>query len=161
TTVRGGYGVYFSEIVANTVASWTLGGPTGFFNFSAAPGQLGFPTSLTPLAGFPPGAVLPPRDITIRPGQRGYYSQFFDVSKLAGNPDALRNPRTDQATLGVERRIGAGWFVSVDGVHSETTAIARNLDLNAPTTFVRTQPGQTRPSTVADATRPIAPKPNG
>src|SRR5262249_15519682 len=79
-TVRGGYGIYYSEIPANTDAAWELNGPTGFFSFSAAPGQLGFPTSLAPLPGFPPGAVLPPRDITIRPGRAGYYSQFFDVS---------------------------------------------------------------------------------
>jgi hypothetical protein len=48
TTVRGGYGIYYSEIPANTAAAWDLNGPTGFFSFSAAPGQLGFPTSLNP-----------------------------------------------------------------------------------------------------------------
>src|SRR4029077_20274408 len=55
TTIRGGYGLYYSEIRANIVAGWELGGPTGFFNFSAAPGQIGFPPSLAPLPGFPPG----------------------------------------------------------------------------------------------------------
>ncbi len=93
TVVRGGYAMYYSEIRANIVAGWELNGPTGFFTFSAAPGQLGFPDSLEPLPGFPDGAVLPPRDITIRPGQADYYSQFFDVSKLRGYPDKLVNPR--------------------------------------------------------------------
>lgn len=161
TTIRGGYGIYYSEIHSNIVASWELGGPTGFFNYSAAPGQLGFPTSFTPIAGFPPGAVLPARDITIRPGRAGFYSQFFDVSKLNGYPSELLNPKTDQATLGIERQLADRWFVSLDLVHAHTVDIERNVDLNAPTSFERTAPGQTRPATTADATRPIAPVANG
>jgi hypothetical protein len=161
TTLRGGYGIYYSEIQANIDAGWELAGPTGFFTFSAAPGQLGFPTSLAPLPAFPPGAVLPPRDITVRPGRAGFYSQFFDVARLNGYPDSFVNPRTVQATLGAEREFGVHWFLSLDGVHAHTTEIPRNLDLNAPSEFVRTAPGQTRPATVADATRPITPTPNG
>jgi outer membrane receptor for ferrienterochelin and colicin len=161
TTVRGGYGIYYSEIHSNIVAGWELGGPTGFFTYSVAPGQLGFPTSLTPLTGFPPGAVLPARDITVRPGRRSFYSQFFDVSKLNGYPGELLNPKTDQATLGVEREVGDRWFVALDGVHAHTTDIERNIDLNAPTTFDRTAPGQTRPAATADATRPITPVAGG
>jgi outer membrane receptor for ferrienterochelin and colicin len=161
TTVRGGFGSYYSEVQANQVAAWALGGPTGFFSFSAAPGQLGFPTSLNPLGGFPPGAALPARDITIQPGRRAYYSQFFDISKLQGYPDELLNPRTDQATLGVEREMGERWFLSADVVHSRTEDILRNIDLNAPAPFDRTAPGQTRSATVADATRPIVPVANG
>ncbi|HVS00698.1 MAG TPA: TonB-dependent receptor [Thermoanaerobaculia bacterium] len=161
TIVRGGYGIYYSEIRANIVAGWELNGPEGFFNFSAAPGQLGFPTSFNPLPGFPAGAVLPPRDITIRPGRRGYYSQFFDISRLAGYQDELLNPKTDQATLGVERRIGDGWFASLDYVHAHTEDIDRNIDLNAPTAFDRTAPGQVRPAATADATRPITPVAGG
>lgn len=161
TTVRGGYGVYYSEIQANIDASWELAGPTGFFNFSAAPGQLGFPTSLQPLPAFPAGAVLPPRDITVRPGRAGFYSQFFNVSRLPGYPGEFLNPRTEQATLGAEQQLAGRWFLSLDGVHAHTTDIVRNLDLNAPAEFVRTAPGQTRSAAAADATRPITPTPNG
>jgi hypothetical protein len=161
TTVRGGYGLYYSEIQANIVASWALAGPTGFFNFSAAPGQLGFPTSLAPLPAFPPGAVLPPRDITIKPGQAAYYNQFFDTAKLNGYPGSFVNPRTAQTTLGVEHEFGVHWFLSADGVHADTTDIERTLDLNAPSEFVRTAPGQVRSAGAADATRPITPTPNG
>jgi outer membrane receptor protein involved in Fe transport len=161
TVVRGGYGIYYSELHANIVATWALGGPTGFFNYSVAPGQLGFPTSLTPLAGFPPGAVLPARDVTIRPGRASYYSQFFDVSKLAGYPGELLNPKTDQVTLGAEREVGNRWFLSLDGVHARTVDIERNMDLNAPSLFVRTAPGQTRSGSAADATRPIVPVAGG
>jgi hypothetical protein len=161
-TVRGGYGIYYSQIQANIAAGWELAGPTGFFNFGVAPGQLGFPTSLAPLPAFPAGAVLPARDVTVRPGRAGFYNQFFDTSRLLGGyPGGLSNPRTVQATLGAEHEIGAQWFLSLDGVHANTTDIPRNLDLNAPSEFVRTTPGQTRPGTVADATRPIAPVANG
>ena len=161
TTFRGGYGIYYSEIRANIVAGWELGGPNGFFNFSAAPGQLGFPTSFSPLPGFPAGAVLPPRDIMVRPGRAGFYNQFFDVSRLAGYPDELKNPKTQQATLGVERNLGGGWFASADVVHAVTTDVDRTLDLNAPSVFVRTAPGQTRSAAAADLTRPIVPVAGG
>ena len=162
TTIRGGYGIYYSQIQSNIDAGWELGGPTGFFNFSVAPGQLGFPTSLAPLPAFPPGAVLPARDVQVRPGRAGFYNQFFDTSKLLGGyPSGLDNPRTTQATLGAEREVGYHWFVSVDGVHAQTTDIPRNLDLNAPSEFARNAPGQVRAGTVADATRPIVPVANG
>ncbi len=162
TTLRGGYGIYYSQIQSNIDAGWELGGPTGFFNFSVAPGQLGFPTSLAPLPAFPPGAVLPARDIQVRPGRAGFYNQFFNTSKLLGGyPGGLDNPRTTQATLGGEREFGDHWFLSLDGVHAQTTDIPRNLDLNAPAEFIRTAPGQVRPATTADATRPIVPTPSG
>jgi len=161
TTVRGGYAMYYSEIRANIVAGWALNGPTGFFNYSAAPGQLGFPTSLEPLPDFPAGAVLPPRDITIRPGRASYYSQFFDVSKLNGYPDRLVNPQTQQFTIGGERELWPSWILSLDYVHAQTVDIDRNVDLNAPAVFIRTDPGQTRSASAADATRPITPVPNG
>lgn len=161
TAVRGGYGVFYSQIQSNVVAAWELNGPTGFFNFSVAPGQLGFPTSLAPITAFPSGASLPARDVTIRPGRAAYYSQFFDVSKLRFYPSQLRNPRTQQATLGIEREVAPQWFVSADGVYAQTTRIPWNLDANAPAAFERTQPGQTRSATAADATRPIVPVANG
>ncbi|HEX3582211.1 MAG TPA: TonB-dependent receptor, partial [Thermoanaerobaculia bacterium] len=161
TVLRGGYGVFYSQVQSNIVATWALGGPTGFFNFSVAPGQLGFPTSLTPVTSFPAGANLPARDVTIRPGDAAYYSQFFDVSKLRFYPGKFLNPQTREATLGFEREIARQWFVSADAVYTHTTDIPWNLDANAPSLFVRTAPGQTRSANAADATRPITPVANG
>ena len=161
TVIRGGWGLYYSFITDNTAAAWNLNGPTGFFTFSAQPGQLGFPADLEPLPEFPPGAVLPPRNITVRPGRASYYSQFFDVSALRDYPDKLLNPRTEQVSIGVDHDFGDGFLASLDGVSSRTTRIAVNLDENAPSAFVRTQPGQTRSGSAADATRPITPVANG
>jgi outer membrane receptor protein involved in Fe transport len=161
TVLRGSYGIYYSEIPANTQASFSLSGPTGVFTYSVSPGGLGFPTSLAPIAGFPAGASLPARDITIRPGRAAYYSQFFDVTKLKGYPSKLVNPYTQQGTIGIERELAPGWILSADFVWQHTIRINRTLDLNSPSVFVRTAAGQTRSVAAADATRPIVPVANG
>jgi hypothetical protein len=161
TVLRGSYGIYYSEIRANAGAQYAINGPVGIFTFSAAPGQLGFPTSFAPLPSFPAGAVLPPRDVIIRPGQAAFYNQFFDASKLRGYPDKLLNPYTQQATFGIERELPGKLFLNVDYVYAHTIGIDRLLDLNAPALFVRTSPAQVRSAAAADATRPIAPVPNG
>ncbi|HZZ37956.1 MAG TPA: TonB-dependent receptor, partial [Acidobacteriaceae bacterium] len=43
TTIRGGFGIYDSQVVDNSEANYALTGPTGVFNYTAAPGQPGFP----------------------------------------------------------------------------------------------------------------------
>jgi outer membrane receptor protein involved in Fe transport len=157
TVLRGGYGIYYSELRANLGAQFSQSSPTGVFTFTAAPGQQGFPTTLTPFAALPTGAAIPPRDLIIRPGRRSFYNQFFSVSKLSFYPDKLLNPYTQQANLGLERELAGQWFLSADYVYQHTIRIDRTLDLNAPAPFIRTLPGQTRTGAAADATRPITP----
>ncbi len=162
TSVRGGHGLYYTMLRANTDASFTLGGPEGQFTYTAAPGQLGFPTSITsvPIV-YPTGAVLPARNITIRPGMASYYATFFDISKLANYPDTLANPRSQVTSIGVERELAHRLFVSADYVHQHWTDLDRTIDLNAPSVFARTAPGQIRSAAAADATRPLVPVGNG
>ena len=161
TVLRAGYGMYYSQLRANLAAGYRINGPEGIFTFSASPGQLGFPDNMQPLPEVPTGAAIPPRDITVRPGDREYLSQFFDVSKLRRFPDAMLNPRTQSFTAGFERDLGRGWIVSLDGVHQITSRIDRPLDLNAPAAFMRTVAGQTRSAAAADLTRPIRPVAGG
>jgi outer membrane receptor protein involved in Fe transport len=161
TVLRGSYGIYYSEIPANTQASFSLAGPNGVFTYTVSPGGLGFPTSLAPISAFPSGAALPARDITIRPGRASFYSQFFDVTKLKGYPSKLLNPYTQQGTIGLERELAGKWILSADAVWQHTIKINRTLDLNSPAVFIRTAAGQTRSTAAADATRPIVPVPNG
>jgi len=161
TVLRGSYGVFYSELRANLAAGWEINGPEGVVTFQATPGQLGFPTSLAPLPAFPPGAVLPPRDIQIRVGDAAYLNQFFDTSKLRFYPDELVNPYTQQWMFGMEHQIAPGWIFGLDYIGQHTIHIDRPADLNAPDPFVRTAAGQTRSATAADATRPIVPVPNG
>jgi len=144
TVIRAGFGLYYSQVVDNSEANYALGGPTGVFNFTASPGQIGFPTSVAdvPLPAFPAGAVEPVRTIYIRPGRAAYYNQFFPVDQLIGYPNALLNPYSEQWTLGVERRIARGWVLSVDYVGSHTVHVVRPLDVDPPAPFVRTAQGQ-------------------
>jgi len=161
SVVRGSYGIYYSEIKANTEASFTVNGPTGVFSYSATAGGTGFPTSLAPLPAFPAGAPLPARDITIRPGRATYYSQFFDITKLKGYPDKLLNPYTQLASVGVERELATKWILSVDYVWQHTIGIDRTLDLNSPSLYIRTAGTPARSVAAANATRPITPVDNG
>ncbi len=91
TVLRGGFGIYYSQIVDNEEADYALTGPTGVFNYTAARSQVGFPTSIAaaPLPAFPAGAVAPLRSLYIRPGESAYLNQFFPTSTLIGYPSAL------------------------------------------------------------------------
>jgi outer membrane receptor protein involved in Fe transport len=162
TILRASYGIYYSEIRANTGAQFNIGGPTGVFTFTAAPGQLGFPTSFASLPAFPPGAILPPRDITIRAGRADFYSQFgINTALLRGYPDKFLNPYTQQGTAGLERELPGKWFLNVDYVYAHTIGIDRTEDLNAPSLFIPTAAQRTRSAAAADLTRPIRPVNNG
>jgi hypothetical protein len=161
TVLRGSYGIYYSEIPANIAAGYNISGPLGIFSYTVSPGGLGFPTSFVPIASFPAGAVLPARDISIQAGRRDFYRQFFDIDRLARYQDRLVNPYTQLVTFGLERELGARWFLSADYVHQRTIKIGRQIDLNAPALFVRTSTSSSRTASAADAARPIAPVPNG
>src|SRR5580698_2925202 len=156
TVIRGGFGIYYSQIVDNSEANYALTGPTGVFNYTASPGQIGFPTSLTavPLPAFPNGAQAPLRSLYIRPGESSYLNQFFPTSTLIGYPNQLLNPYSEQWTFGVERQIKSTWVLSVDYVGSHTLRINRPIDVDAPTPFIRTSQGQTRTPQAANCTRP-------
>jgi len=156
TVFRGGFGIYYSQIVDNSEANYALTGPTGVFNYTAGPGQIGFPTSVAaaPLPAFPTGAVAPLRSLYIRPGESSYLNQFFPTSTLVGYPNQLLNPYSEQWTFGVEQKIANNWILSVDYVGSHTLRINRPLDVDAPAPFIRTAPGQTRSAQAANCTRP-------
>jgi len=167
TVIRGGYAMYYTQIRANALASALTGGLDGLVTYTAAPGQTGFPTCLTcvPLRLDPrtlPLSQQPARNITIRAGQRDFYkSQFasyglnFDL--LPNYPDEFVNPRSQVTSIGAEREVVKGLFVGADYVHQHWSNLDRSVDLNAPTPFDRTAPGQTRTVAAANATRPIVP----
>ncbi len=156
TVIRGGFGIYYSQIVDNSAANYALTGPAGVFNYTAAPGQIGFPASVAtaPLPAFPVGAVQPLRSLYIRPGNSAYLNQFFPTSTLVGYPDKLLNPYSEQWTFGVEQQLNSNWVLSVDYVGSHTLRVNRPLDVDAPSPFIRTAPGQIRMPQAANCTRP-------
>jgi hypothetical protein len=167
--IRGGYGVYYTQIRSNAVAGYLVNGLDGLTTYTATPGQLGFPTCLTgsclPLSFDPrtlPASQLPARDITIRAGRRAFYEAQFakyglNFDKLPDYPDKLVNPRSQVISIGAEREFLHGLFVGSDYVHQHWTNLDRTIDLNAPSAFDRTAPGQTRTVAAANATRPILP----
>jgi len=154
--LRGGFGIYFSQVVDNSFANYALGEPSGVFTYTATPGQVGFPTTVAsaPLPTFPVGAVAPIRSLYVRPGQPAYLNQYFPTRVLNGYPNALLNPYSEQYTASVEGRLGAGWILSVDYVGTHAMRIVRPLDIDGPASFVRTAQGQTRTAQAANCTRP-------
>jgi Carboxypeptidase regulatory-like domain/TonB dependent receptor len=156
TVIRGGFGIYYSQIVDNSEANYALTGPTGVFNYTASAGQIGFPTSVTavPLPAFPAGAVEPIRNLYIRPGETAALAPFFPTSVLNDYQSRLLSPYSLQWTFGVERRIARSWVLRADYVGSHTERINRPLDVDTPAPFVRTAPGQVRTAQQANCTRP-------
>ncbi len=113
TVIRGGFGIYYSQLVDNIAANWALTGPTGVFNYTASPGQVGFPTSVSaaPLGAFPAGAAVPLRSLYIRPGESSYLNQFFPTNTLVGYPETpqpVLGPVDDRGGAATGRRLGAG-----------------------------------------------------
>ena len=169
TSIRGGYGVYYTQIQSNVIAGYLVNGLDGLTTYTATPGQLGFPSCLTgsclPLAFDPrtlAASQIPARDITIQAGQAAFYrTQFakyglnFDL--LPNYPDTLANSRSQASSIGAEREIAKGFFVGTDYVHQHWTDLARSIDLNAPSAFDRTDVGQVRTVVAANLTRPILP----
>jgi len=80
---------------------------------------------------------------------------------LPNYPEKLENPRSQVFTIGGEREFVKGWFAGADYTRQHVSGIDRNVDLNAPSAFDRTAPGQVRTVAAANATRPILPVPSG
>lgn len=172
-SIRGGYGMYYTQIRSNAVAGSLVNGLDGLTTYTAVSGQLGFPTCLTgpclPLSFDPktlPASQLPARDITIIAGKREFYEAQFakyglNFNLLPNYPDEFVNPRSQVVTIGAEREFFKGLFFGGDYVHQHLANIDRTVDLNAPAPFDRTAPGQTRTVAAANATRPILPVPGG
>jgi outer membrane receptor protein involved in Fe transport len=167
--IRGGYAMYYTQIRANALASALTGGLDGLATYTATPGQTGFPSCLTgsclPVQFDPqtlPLSQQPPRNITIRAGQRDFYQTQFaayglNFDLLPNYPDEFVNPRSQVTSIGAERELVHGLFAGADYVHQRWTDLDRTVDLNAPAPFDRTAAGQVRPVAAANATRPIVP----
>jgi hypothetical protein len=124
--VRGGYGMYYTQIRANAVASALTGGLDGITTYTATPGQFGFPTCLTgpclPLVFDPrtlPLSQQPARNITVRAGRRDFYEAQFatyglNFDLLPNYPDEFVNPRSQVTSVGVEREFMRHLFVGAD-----------------------------------------------
>ena len=95
-SIRGGYGMYYTQIRSNAVAGYLVNGLDGLTTYTAIAGQTGFPTCLTcvPVNVDPrtlPASQIPARDITIRAGLqsilsgtiRTIWSQLRSIAELS------------------------------------------------------------------------------
>jgi hypothetical protein len=156
TIFRGGYGIYHSQIVDNSFASYALGEPNGVFTYTATAGQAGFPTSIAaaPLPQFPAGGTVPVRNLYVRSRQSAYLALWFPTSALNGYPNALLNPYSQQWTASLEQRLAHSWTMTLDYVGAHTLRIIRPLDVDGPSAFIRTAQNQIRSAQAANCTRP-------
>ncbi len=148
--VRGGVGRYSQQHPIFTIVKGGVGGRNGLVTLSLAAGDPLFPTFPNVLPGFPPGAVLPARSIQ-------------EIS-----PD-LENEQAWQASIGVQRQVGARTSVAIDA--NMNRGIKHGfLDMNAPTpiakdvlatAFATNPTAIVRTQAQADLTRPNVPGPNG
>ncbi|MGB9180038.1 MAG: TonB-dependent receptor [Pyrinomonadaceae bacterium] len=174
TSIRGGYGMYYTQIRSNAVASYLVNGLDGLTTYTATPGQLGFPTCLTgsclPVNVDPKtlaASQIPARDITIRAGRADFYRAQFakyglNFDKLPNYPNKLVNPRSQVFSIGAERELVKGLFFGADYVRQHLSNIDRTVDLNAPAPFdTRSATVTTRTVAAANNTRPIVPAPSG
>ena len=167
TSIRGSYAMYYTQIRTNALAGYLVNGLDGLTTYTAIAGQTGFPTCLTcvPVNVNPstvPASQLPARDITIRAGQRDFYTAQFaryglNFNLLPNYPNEFDNPRSQVYTIGAEREVAKGFFFGADFVHQHVTGLDRSVDLNAPSVFDRNAPGQVRTVATANTTRPILP----
>lgn len=144
--VRGGAGYFTQQHPIFTIVKGGVGGRNGLVTVSLPSTSPLFPTFPNALPAFPPGAVLPPRNIQ-------------EIS-----PD-LENERAWTASAGFQRRIGTRSSVSVD-FNINRGQKHGFLDVNQaspiPKDVLNAANGANiRTVAQADATRPLTPGPNG
>lgn len=138
TTVRAGAGVFYDQLYLYVYRRfYMMGLDSPQRSYTMPWGTAGFPTYPQPLLSPPSGVNSALLNLYL-PGDR------------------LRNPYSLQYSLSVERQLPGRWIATVDGLHAHTLRQYRVNDINRPSAFVRTAPGQTRSGSAADATRPFA-----
>ncbi len=111
--VRGGFGRFSQQHPIFTVLKGAVQGRYGIVQLSLPAGDPNFPVFPKALPGFPPGAVLPPRNI----------------QEISAD---LENEQAWQASAGFQRRVGQRSSVSVD--FTINRGIKHGfLDINQPT----------------------------
>jgi outer membrane receptor protein involved in Fe transport len=147
--IRGGFGRFTQQHPIFTIVKGGVGGRNGQVTVLLSPTDPLFPTFPNPLPAFPPGAVLPPRNIQeIAPDLENEYSWNYSVGV-----EHQLGPRT---TIGVDANLNRG--------HKHGF-----LDFNQPTPFSKADLNArlaANPNAVlrtvaqADLTRPNVPGPN-
>jgi outer membrane receptor protein involved in Fe transport len=146
TVIRGGAGVYYDQPFYHGFTQRYLQGGlqaiTRTVTLTAAQlaaAGLTFPNSFdyrTPFNQLSPFLSNAPRNLFLRGAN-------------------LRSPYSTQISLGVQQKFPADFVFNADAVYNASRKQLLVFNLNAPSPFPRTAPGQTRSQTEANATRPF------
>jgi hypothetical protein len=150
-SVRGGVGRFTQQHPIFTIVKGGVSGRNGQVVLSLSPTDPLFPTFPNALSAFPPGAVLPARDIQeISPDLGNEYA-------WGGNVSVQRQigPRASVEIAGnINHGIKHGFLDANQAASVDKAALNAAMAAAPLTTVFRT-------SAQADATRPITPVPNG
>ncbi|MCI0485622.1 MAG: carboxypeptidase regulatory-like domain-containing protein [Blastocatellia bacterium] len=138
TVLRGGYGLFTGQIdnqIVNVVNELNSTGDPSNINIvlaTATSNALGLPTSFAIYQTLLAQGVIGSRPIVVSDLAQ------FGLTPGPGKPlevrfrigDDYENPYTQQASLAVERDMGAGYGVEVSYLYSRGTHIPRNRDVN-------------------------------
>jgi hypothetical protein len=143
TSVRGGYGIFYSYIFSAIESFEIFTGPEGFFTASLSPGDPLFPeppTGKLPGPHPPEGFTPPPADL------------YYSAPDYA--PEFRKSPYTHHFTVGVQRQLGQALAAAIDLTFIKGEDLILPLDVNGPSYFDYAT-GLTRSASAADATRPF------
>ena len=167
TAIRGGYGIYTGQIdgqivnVVNELAGFN--DPSSIFIVlttanAALTSAVGLPTSITVFQGLRAQGLIGTRTITAADiAQFGFApgpNSPLEV-RFRREPN-YENPYTQQASLAIQRDLGAGFGVEVSYLYSRGAHLTRNRDINAfkqtgPLNAITGQPTFIRFPTAAQA----------
>lgn len=139
TAIRGGIGLYSNQHLFFHLNKAQILGADGTVTVVIPSSSPLFPTYPNALPAFPPGAVLPARDI-------------WRVDPTLKNPYAL------QGSVGFQRTIVERLILSADFIYLNGIDLLGTIDANAAASVPK---GTVRSVAAADLTRPIVPGPNG
>jgi hypothetical protein len=129
TILRGGAGVFYDQYYMYITRRFLLEGVDAKIRtYRFTPTQAGAPVFPNSLMEPPAGSSESIRDYVYLPGAR------------------LLNPYNMQFSFGAQRELWKDWTLTADIIHSRTLRQQRVNDINAPTPFMRTAHGQTRPA---------------
>ena len=169
-SVRGGYGMYYTQIQSNLIAGYRAERPRRLHHLHRDAGSARLPD--LPDRALPVTFVRERRDTAgaqhhDRRGQARLLHGAVSAVRSGLHPGPELSRRAAQSAVAGRARSASsarscsGFFAGADYVHQHWSDLVRTVDLNAPSVFDRTAPGQVRTAAQADLTRPILPVTGG
>jgi hypothetical protein len=140
--VRGGFGIFHSDIFSTIDAFEAYSNVNGFRSVTFVPGDALFPQFPNKL----PGPMLP-AGVASPPGPA-----YLEAAEFA--PDLRKHPESHNYTVGFERELGRQFSASIDVSYNRGRNLIVPTDVNAPP-FLDYSTGARRTAQQGDAQRPF------